>query len=137
MTFALTLPIHRPNTFYNALDSFFDDIWVPSPRRKKVEPIGPVYNVVDTKNGYDISIAAPGVKREDFKVNVNDHVLEVSYESKNETENSLAPSSFSKTWRLPENADVEAIAGKYEQGVLTLAVPVPDIARSSREIVID
>ena len=137
MTFALTLPIHRPNTFYNALDSFFDDIWVPSPRRKKVEPISPVYNVVDTKNGYDISIAAPGVKREDFKVNVNDNVLEVSYESKNETENSLALASFSKTWRLPENADVEAIAGKYEQGVLTLAIPVPDIARSSREIVID
>ena len=137
MTFALTLPIHRPNTFYNALDSLFDDIWVPSPRRKKVEPISPVYNVVDTKNGYDISIAAPGVKREDFKVNVNDNVLEVSYESKNETENSLALSSFSKTWRLPENADVEAIAGKYEQGVLTLAVPVPDIARASREIVIN
>ena len=137
MTFALTLPIHRPNTFYNALDSFFDDIWVPSPRRKKVEPISPVYNVVDTKNGYDISIAAPGVKREDFKVNVNDNVLEVSYESKNETENSLALSSFNKAWRLPENADVEAIAGKYEQGVLTLAVPVPDIAQSSREIVID
>ena len=137
MTFALTLPIHRPNTFYNALDSFFDDIIFEAPRRKKVEPISPVYNVVDTKNGYDISIAAPGVKREDFKVNVNDNILEISYESKNETENSLALSSFSKTWRLPENADVEAIAGKYEQGVLTLAVPVPDIARSSREIVID
>ena len=137
MTFALTLPIHRPNTFYNALDSFFDDIIFEAPRRKKVEPISPVYNVVDTKNGYDISIAAPGVKREDFKVNVNDNILEISYESKSETENSLALSSFSKTWRLPENADVEAIAGKYEQGVLALAVPVPDIARSSREIVID
>jgi len=119
------------------LDSFFDDIWVPPPRRKKVDPISPVYNVVDTKNGYDISIVAPGVKREDFKVNVNDNVLEVSYESKNETENSLALASFSKAWRLPENADVEAIAGKYEQGVLTLAVPVPDIARASREIAID
>mgnify|MGYP003661698282 CR=1 FL=1 len=136
MTFALTLPIHRPNTFYNALDSFFDDIWVPPPRRRKTEPVDPIYNVIQSKNGYDISIAAPGVNKEDFKINVEDDVLEVSYEAKDEASTSVALSSFSKVWRLPENADVENIVGTYEQGILTLNVPVPDIARVSREITI-
>ena len=136
MTFAITLPIHRPNNFYNALDSFFDDVWA-APKRRKVDPVSPIYNVTEAKNGYDISIAAPGAKREDFKVNVEDDVLEVSYETQDEAPNSLALSSFNKTWRLPENADVESIIGKYEQGILTLNVPVPDIARVSREIAIE
>ena len=135
MTFAITLPIHRPNNFYNALDSFFDDVWA-APKRKKVEPISPIYNVTEAKNGYDISIAAPG-RKEDFKVNVEDDVLEVTYEAKDETTPALLVSPFSKTWRLPENADVEGIVGKYEQGILTLNVPVPDIARVSREINIE
>ena len=136
MTFALTLPIHRPNTFYNALDSFFDDIWVPPPRRRKTEPVDPIYNVIQSKNGYDISIAAPGINKEDFKINVEDDVLEVSYETKDEASTSVALSSFSKVWRLPENADVENIVGTYEQGILTLNIPVPDTARVSREITI-
>jgi|TARA_E500000305_G_scaffold61934_1_gene49388 HSP20 family protein len=136
MTFAITLPIHRPNNFYNALDSFFDDVWA-APKRKKVEPISAIYNVTEVKNGYDISIAAPGRKKEDFKINVEDDILEVSYETPKESETSLILSSFNKTWRLPENADVEGIVGKYEQGILTLNVPVPDIARVSREIVIE
>ena len=123
MTFAITLPIHRPNNFYNALDSFFDDVWA-APKRKKVEPISPIYNVTEAK-------------KEDFKVNVEDDVLEVTYEAKEEATTALAISSFSKTWRLPENADVEGIVGKYEQGILTLNVPVPDIARVSREINIE
>ena len=135
MTFAITLPIHRPNNFYNALDSFFDDVWA-APKRKKVEPISATYNVTEAKNGYDISIAAPGRKKEDFKVNVEDDVLEVTYEAE-ETPTALAVSPFSKTWRLPENADVEGIVGKYEQGILTLNVPVPDVARVSREINIE
>lgn len=136
MTFAITLPIHRPNNFYNALDSFFDDVWA-APKRKKVEPISAIYNVTEVKNGYDISIAAPGRKKEDFKINVEDDILEVSYETPKESETSLILSSFNKTWRLPENADVEGIVGKYEQGILTLNVPVPDIARVSREINIE
>jgi len=137
MTFALTLPIHRPNNFYNALDSFWDDILTPAPRRRKVDAISPTYTVTEAKNGYDISIAAPGVKREDFKVNVEDDVLAVSYEAQDETPRSLALSSFSKTWRLPENADPESIVGTYEQGILTLNVPDPDVARVSREITIE
>jgi len=136
MTFAITLPIHRPNNFYNRWDSFFDDVWA-APKRKKVEPISAIYNVTEVKNGYDISIAAPGRKKEDFKINVEDDILEVSYETPKESETSLILSSFNKTWRLPENADVEGIVGKYEQGILTLNVPVPDIARVSREIVIE
>jgi HSP20 family protein len=136
MTFAITLPIHRPNNFYNALDSFFDDVWA-APKRKKVEPISAIYNVTEVKNGYDISIAAPGRKKEDFKISVEDNILEVSYEAPKEYETSLILSSFNKTWRLPESADVEGVAGKYEQGILTLNVPVPDIARVSREIVIE
>jgi HSP20 family protein len=135
MTFAITLPIHRPNNFYNALDSFFDDVWA-APKRKKVEPISATYNVIEAKNGYDISIAAPGRKKEDFKINVEDDILEVAYEA-GECTNALALTSFSKTWRLPENANVEGIVGRYEQGILTLNVPVPDVARVSRKINIE
>jgi HSP20 family protein len=137
MTFAITLPIHKPHNFYNALDSFWDDVWVPSPRRKKVEPISPTYNVVESKNGYDISIAAPGLNKGDFKINVEDDVLEVSYEQKDEPKGALMIASFKKTWRLPENVDVENINGKYDQGILTLNIPVPDIAKITREIIID
>ena len=137
MTFAITLPIHKPNNFYNALDSFWDDVWVPSPRRKKVEPISPTYNVTESKNGYDISIAAPGLKKADFKVNVEDDLLEVSYDQGSDSGGALMISSFKKTWRLPENADVQQITGKYDQGILTLNVPIPDVERISREIIID
>ena len=68
---------------------------------------------------------------------MEDDVLEVSYKAANETEGSVALSSFTKTWRLPEKADVESITGKYEQGILTLNVPVPDITRVSREVPVE
>lgn len=105
--------------FFN--DRFFRDFssendWVPA------------VNVIDNDNNYTIEVNAPGMKKDDFKINVENGVLNISAATKNESEEKgknytrqeFRYESFSRAFTLPENASEEKINAKYENGVLKL-----------------
>ncbi len=90
----------------------------------------PAVNIVDSQKDFQIELAAPGMKKDDFKVSIENGVLTISAETKKETEEKnknytrqeFSYESFCRAFTLPDNASEEKIDAKYENGVLKLTV---------------
>ncbi len=101
---------------------FYDDNW-----SNTTAPV----NIKETENGYELHLVAPGLKKEDFKINVDDNVLKISFEHKeeNKTEgdkwlrNEYRFRSFKRSFTLNENINAEAITAKYNDGILNVVLP--------------
>jgi len=120
-------------------DRFFDSFFSDAPiygvtRNRRETVIAPRFNVNQTKTGYAISVAAPGVNKDDININIEAATLTISYDEEKTTENSFACSSFRRSWRLPEGTDIDNIAAAYENGILTLSVPTADATTYTRTI---
>ncbi len=116
---------------FPALSSMLEDFWNTD---KFFNPplfsreILPAVNVKDKKHGYELEMAVPGFKKEDFKLTIENGLLtigaEASSEQKEETENftrqEFSRTSFSRTFNLPENVIAEDISAKYQDGLLTV-----------------
>jgi HSP20 family protein len=93
----------------------------------------PSANVRETPKDFIVEIAAPGLERKDFNIELENHTLTISAEkeeSKEEKEENngyfrkeYSFNSFSRSFTLPENVTESAIDAKYENGVLKLTVP--------------
>lgn len=114
-------------------DEFFRKDWVPA------------VNVSESDKSYDIELAAPGLKKEDFHIKVEDGVLTISSEKKTEketkdknyTRKEFNYSSFSRSFTLPENAKEDGIKANYDNGVLKLNVAKSAVSISkAKEIAI-
>jgi len=94
----------------------------------------PAVNIVEDKNDYKVSLAVPGMKKDDFNIDVEVNMLtissekEVSKEEKDEKYNrkEYSYSSFSRSFTLPEEVNREKIEAKYEDGLLKLVLPKKD-----------
>jgi HSP20 family protein len=106
-------------------DNFFNNSWLTG------RSTYPAVNVAEKDNEYDIEMAAPGYHKEDFKIKVNDDVLTISAETKSEnkeenkeyTRQEYSCSSFSRSFRLPDNVKDDQISAKYEDGMLKMCLP--------------
>lgn len=104
----------------------------------------PAVNVSEEKDKYKIEVAAPGLKKKDFNVNLEDNVLTISSEKEDENEEKdknymrkeFYYSSFSRSFTLPDNVKAEDIKASHSDGVLTVEVPKKEEskAKPSRQI---
>ena len=91
----------------------------------------PLANISETKDEFKVDLSAPGLKREDFKVEVEDGALTVSSEKEEEKEENkenfkrreFSYNSFSRTFELPENVLEDKINAKYDNGMLHISIP--------------
>lgn len=91
----------------------------------------PAVNVAETENEFKIELAAPGLSKDSFKINVHENILSVSSETKAEKEENTTNykrkefdfSSFKRTFTLSKTIDADRIAATYEHGVLRLSLP--------------
>ena len=91
----------------------------------------PSVNIVETDTAFKVAVAAPGKTRKDFNVELDDHVLTVSSETTQKDESKTAQftrrefayDSFQRSFRLPETIDTSGINAKYDNGILTIALP--------------
>ena len=104
-------------------DRFFDSDWL---KKQSV----PAVNVKETEKNFEIEVAAPGLNKKDFKITVDNGVLTISSEKKEEkeqkekdyTRKEFSYSSFSRSFSLPENVNEDAVQANYEDGLLKLSV---------------
>ncbi len=118
-----------PN-FSNWMDDFFPDNgnW-PTPSVKGVSI--PAVNVTENKDAFKLKVAAPGFKKEDFKLEMQNGYLTISGETKEEKEDKdekytrqeYRYSSFSRSFTLPENVKSDGISAEYADGVLKVVLP--------------
>ena len=91
----------------------------------------PAVNIVEDKNDYKVSLAVPGMKKDDFNIDVEGNMLTISSEKEESKEEKdekynrkeYSYSSFSRSFTLPEEVNKEKIEAKYEDGLLKLMLP--------------
>jgi HSP20 family protein len=116
---------------YDPLNNFwgdnFMDIWDQGNRTNTI----PSVNIKEEKDSYRVEMAVPGMKKEDFDIDVDGNVMTISSEkeseSKQDGEDDFARreynySCFSRSFTIPENADANKITAKYTDGVLRLSI---------------
>ncbi len=115
-----------PRTFGGIIEDmnkfFYDDNW-----SNTTAPV----NIKETEQGYELHLVAPGLKKEDFKINVDDNVLKVSFEHKDENKaegdkwlrNEYRFRSFKRSFSLNENINAEGISARYNDGILNIVLP--------------
>jgi len=130
----MTISLATYRTPTNTLDSLFDSLFDPFfesvtiPRKKTASTVNTKVTTEDDK--YIISVAAPGLDKEDFNITVTEGTLTVQT-SKTDTE--FGTSAFTKTWTLPEGTPPDKVSADYNQGILRVTVKKPEA--STPEIV--
>ncbi|MFN4144245.1 MAG: Hsp20/alpha crystallin family protein [Runella sp.] len=117
-----------PTLFGNMFAKDFNDLFAPS----TLSSYGiPAVNIIENDNGFRLEVAAPGYKKDDFKINLDQNVLtiEAQQETKNEetnekyTRKEFSFSSFSRSFTLPSTVDNEQINANYTDGILKVELP--------------
>ncbi|MDO3643639.1 MAG: Hsp20/alpha crystallin family protein [Mucilaginibacter sp.] len=119
------------STRFPSLRTMMEDFWNTDRFFEKAFGDGdflPAVNIRDAKNSYKVDVAAPGFKKDDFKIATENGVLTISAEThkdeKEETENytrrEFSSSSFTRTFTLPENVDEDHISANYNNGLLEI-----------------
>jgi HSP20 family protein len=124
-------PSLRDDFFFNRFltPRVFDDLW-----GGRIVDVPPA-NIRESDKDFKVELSAPGFKKEDFKIDVDDSTLTVSSEKEEKTKEDeknfrrreFSYSSFSRSFQLPENIDENNISAKYDNGVLELTVPKKEI----------
>lgn len=124
------------------LNDFFTEDWLDSSLAnwRSTGATLPAVNVKETNDDFLIEVAAPGMKRDDFKVELDNHVLTISSEVEEQTEESgkygkytrkeFSYQSFQRSFSLPENkVEGGKISAKYTDGILFVTVPKKEEAK--------
>jgi HSP20 family protein len=126
---------NMPTKRVEQFPTFFDDFFKPwrewfDMGWDKVSTV-PAVNVTETNGNYKITVAAPGLQKEDFKVNVDGNLITISAEKSTEKEEKEEKftrkeynfTSFSRTFTLPDNVMADKIEARYDNGELSLMLP--------------
>jgi HSP20 family protein len=125
---------NRPNALTDAFQNFFDSDFVDIFNRRGIDPAA---NILEHPDSFELDLAAPGMKKDDFKIHLENSVLTISSEvedskeeeSKNYTRKEFHYSSFSRSFNLPKTIDLDKIKADYENGILKVMLPKKDEAR--------
>lgn len=99
----------------------------------------PSVNIKDGKENFEVEVAAPGLNKEDFKIELNNDLLTISSEKQVENEvkegecytcREFSYQSFSRSFTLPNIADGEKVVAKYDNGILTVTIPKKEEAKA-------
>lgn len=97
----------------------------------------PAVNIKEDNENYFLELAVPGMKKDDFNVELDNDLLSISVESKTEdevenenyTRREFGYSSFKRTFTLPDTVESEKISAKYEEGILSIHIPKREEAK--------
>ena len=98
----------------------------------------PAVNIKETEDDFFIEVAAPGLKKSDFKIELKNELLTISSDKKDEkgkdqeqrfTRNEFSYQSFSRSFTMPLTGDGDKISAKYEDGILTVTIPKKEEAK--------
>lgn len=136
------MKIARRNTDWvlpNTVESFFDRYYSDAN-----SSFVPKTDIAETDNEFQIQLAVPGMKKENFKIDLNDGLLTISGDRKFEKEETgknfhtiqTEYGSFKKTFQLPKDVAAKKIEATYENGILNVIVPKDKSKKLTSEILV-
>tara|TARA_R100001591_G_scaffold92169_1_gene98021 strand:- start:559 stop:987 length:429 start_codon:yes stop_codon:yes gene_type:complete len=91
--------------------------------------------VISKDESWQVVFAVPGVKPEEVNIKVDDNVLSVNYTNTKTDEISSFVSSFSRSFQLDKDVNVNKIDATHENGVLTVIVPKPESKKKVSRVI--
>lgn len=131
-------PVRGTDFPFSVLGRMFDDAFTPTRREYSV----PSVNISEDEKAYHVELAAPGMKKEDFSIHVDNGTLSISTEKEERREETdkgegkegakcilreYNYSSFHRSFRLPEDVDCERVEASYEDGELKVLLPKREV----------
>ena len=136
------MPMRSNNWIPAVFNDLFDTDYLP-----KANCTAPAINVKESDKAYTVELAAPGMKKEDFNVHINDEgnlVVKMEHKQEHKEEDKttrylrreFSYSKYEQTLILPDDVKKDAISAKVEHGVLTVELPkmVEEKVKVSRHI---
>lgn len=133
------------NSLSRYVDDFFNDTY-----RRMLDWEGidggemsvPAVNVSEQDHNFELHLAAPGMKKEDFRIDINNNVLSIRAERKAKreegetayTRREFRYHSFERQFTLPESVDQEKIEARYEDGILKIRLPKVPLLKEEKEV---
>jgi len=143
MTLVKFNPDNKRNSLMPGFDEVFGSIFNDTFFSDRMVARVPAANISETPDHYHVELAAPGLKKEDFKLNLERNVLSISVEQRTEdkqeernyAKREYSYKSFVRSFTLPESADQNGIQASYNDGVLAINIPKREEAKTvSRQI---
>jgi len=139
------LPSLRTKTAWpNLVEEFFNGDIFPRFFDNETRYTMPAVNIIEGKEDYKIEVAAPGLNKEDFKVNLENNMLTISSEKEEKQEEKeekvmrreFSYCSFSRSFTLPQTVNADKIRATHKDGILQVVVPKREEAKEkpAREI---
>jgi HSP20 family protein len=134
---AMTL-MKRNQNYYPSFPTFFDNIFSrglmdwDNLNFSETNTTLPAVNVKENNDKFQIEVAAPGMRKDDFKIKLEHNTLTISSERKDEKEEKkenysrkeFSYQSFQRSFTLPEgHIQSDKISAKYNDGILTIELP--------------
>ena len=126
-------------TLSNWLDDIFNRDLIPSVFTSNFNTgiTLPKVNIKETANYFAVEMAVPGLKKSDFQIDIDNQVLSISTETKednehkeeNYTRREFGYSSFKRTFTLPESVNADKINASYNEGILSILLPKKEEAK--------
>ena len=126
------LPLLRTRTSLPGLvGEFFDGDFLPKVFEWENKYSVPAVNVMEGKDDFRIEVAAPGLTKEDFKIQLDNHVMTISSEKEEKNEETdekvmrkeFSYCSFSRSFTLPETVNADKIKANHKDGILQVIIP--------------
>ena len=132
----MTKLIKNPVLLKSFSDDFFNDFFRNDFTSK------PSVNIIDDDNKTKLEMLVPGMNKKDFKININDGIINISSESETISDNSSenfirrewGKSSFSRSFVLNDDYDEENISASYKDGILEIVLPKIEVKKKSKVI---
>ena len=144
--------IKKDGDMFSTIPSLFDDFMTRSfwdwnnSNYSMTNTTVPAVNIVENENSFEVELAAPGMDKKDFNIELDNNLLTISSEKKEEkeikederfTKREFSYQSFQRSFTLPKDVvDSEKINAKYENGILRLIIPKKDEAKQKPRRVI-
>ena len=128
-------------------NDFFENEFFGVPVTARPALSVPAVNIRKNETVYEIEVAAPGMKKEDFSISLDNQVLTIASEKKSEqvkedkqhgyTRREFNFSSFRRSFALPEETQVDKISANYTDGVLHIHVPKKEAVKTPNSRMIE
>lgn len=131
----------KDEEMFPSFTSFFDDFWGKDLYSGVAKGTTvPAVNINEEEDNFLVEVAAPGLKKEDFNVNLENNVLTISAEHKEEKEEKKKKStlrefnftSFRRSFTVPDSVKADDIHAVYKDGVLHLTLPKKEESKKSK-----
>ena len=132
------LPMLRKHSYLPSFaDEFFGKDFLSNLVENQCDFSMPAVNVVETKDNFRIEVAAPGLNKEDFKIDLHNNLLTISSETEEKSEENdekimrreFSYCSFKRTFSLPDLVEHDKIAASHKNGVLYIEIPKREEAK--------